>query len=194
MGKAGQTIVVECATTKREQLDLIARLFGTYGHTYIGNPKRRGDIGITCYLNMSFAFLLPKDDAVPDWVQLNENAAAAFAAGYLDAEGSFFISQGIAHFVVSSYDGGILKSLYPWMARMGGRCPEPRIVGRQGCVRPNGAIFRKDLWTLAVNRKASLLRLIELVEPYLRHPKRRRDMQSVRANIQTRNARRGQSV
>ena len=189
MGEAGQTVVVECATTKQEQLDLIVRLFGTYGHTHIGNPKRRGDIGIACYLDMSFAFLLPKEDAVPEWAQLDETASAAFAAGYIDAEGSFFISQGFAHFTVSSYDGNILKWLYQWMSGIGIRCPEPRIVGRKGDVRPSGAVFRKDLWALAVNRKASLLRLIELLDPHLKHPKRRRDMQTARLNVQARNVR-----
>jgi hypothetical protein len=190
MGETGQTIVVECATTKQEQLDLIVSLFGSYGHIYVGNPKRRGDIGITCYLNMSFAFLLPNEDAVPEWVQSNGIASTAFAAGYIDAEGSFFISQGIAHFAISSYDGGILNWLYQWMSSAAILCPRPRIVGRQGALRPNGAVYRKDLWALAVNRKASLLRLIELLEPCLKHPKRRRDMHTARLNIEARNAQR----
>ena len=190
MGDAGQTIAVQCATTKQEQLDLIQRLFGPYGHIHIGNPKRRGDTGIACYLNMSFAFLLPKEDAIPDWAQSHATSSAAFAAGYIDAEGSFFISQGFAHFGVSSYDGGILNGLYHWMSNAGVRCPEPRIVGRQGAVRPNHTVYRKDLWALSVARKDGLLRLIELLGPHLKHAKRRRDMLSARLNIESRNNRR----
>jgi hypothetical protein len=190
MGEVGQTVVVECATTKQEQLDLIADLFAPYGHVYVGKQKRRGDVGITCYLNMSFAFLLPKEDAIPEWAQSGTAALTAFAAGYIDAEGSFYISQNIAHFSVSSYDGGILTGLHRWLKDVGVHCPEPRIVGRRGDVRPNGAVYRKDLWTMSVARKASLLRLIELLDPHLKHAKRRRDMQATRLNIEARNARR----
>jgi len=57
MGEEGQTIVVDCASTKQEQLDLIVSLFGAYGHVYIGNQRRKGDIGITCYLKWSFLSL-----------------------------------------------------------------------------------------------------------------------------------------
>lgn len=190
MGQAGQTIVVECATTKQEQLDLITRLFSPYGHIHIGNPKRRGDRGIACYLNLSFAFLLPKEDSVPDWVRANDTASAAFAAGYIDAEGSFFLSQESAHFAVSSYDGGILNWLYTWMSNLGVHSPQPRRVGRQGAQRPNGAVYRKDLWLLSVSRKTSLLRLIDLLEPHLKHSKRRSDLQKARLNIEMRNTHR----
>lgn len=76
------------------------------------------------------------------------------------------------------------------MQEQGVRCPAPRCVGRASQVRPSGAVFRKDLWALNVNRKTSLLRLIELLEPHLRHAKRRRDMEVVRRNILERNARR----
>ena len=184
LGDTGQTIVVECATTKQEQLDLIADLFGSYGHVFIGNQKQRGDIGIACYLNMSFAFLLSKEDAAPEWVQVNSKAAIAFVAGYIDAEGSFFVvKDGSARFAISSYDGGIISWLYQWMSEVGVRCPQPRLVGRKGTIRPNGAIYRKNLWTLSVNRKDSLFRLIELLEPHLKHPKRCRDMEQVRLNI-----------
>ena len=189
MGKTGQTIVVECATTKQEQLDLITGLFSPYGHVHIGDQKRKGDIGITCYLNMSFAFLLPKEDIVPKWIQTSDATSTAFAAGYIDAEGSFFISNGSARFAVSSYDQGIIHWLYHWMSNAGIQCPRPRIVGKKGMLRPNGSVYREDVWTLSVSRKGSLRRLIELLEPYLKHAKRCRDIQKAKSNIDRRNAR-----
>ncbi len=191
LGAAGQTIVVECSSSQIEQLGLIRELFGPYGHVYESTRlKKDGNRSIACYLNESFAFLLPKIDAAPDEIDGHEAAQAAFAAGYLDAEGSFHLGRGLGHFAVSSYDVGIIHWLNQWMTRHGVVCPLPRCVGRAGQARPSGAVFRKDLWTLNVNRKASLLRLIELLEPFLRHAKRRRDMETVRHNILERNARR----
>ncbi len=129
MGEEGQTLAVECGTTKPEQLDLIASLFGPYGHVHIGKQKRRGDIGIACYLNMSFAFLIPKEDGVPDWVQANDTASIAFAAGYLDAEGSFYLGQDGARFAVTRISHGLhgLASI-PARSRCNMNSPSPRSI------------------------------------------------------------------
>jgi len=108
MGEMGQTVVVECTTTKQEQLDLIADLFAPYGHVYVGKQKRRGDVGITCYLNMSFAFLLPKEDAIPEWAQSGTAALTAFAAGYIDAE-AVFISVRISLTFLSVHTTGVFS-------------------------------------------------------------------------------------
>jgi len=41
-------------------------------------------------------------------------------------------------------------------------------------------------WYLAVNRKLSLHRLFTMIDPFLKHAKRRRDMRRAWANIKAR--------
>jgi hypothetical protein len=40
-------------------------------------------------LNVTFDFLLPKQDAVPGWILESDEPFFAFLAGYIDAEGYF---------------------------------------------------------------------------------------------------------
>src|SRR5205823_9762542 len=44
-------------------------------------------IGMIARLNMTFEFLLPKQDAVPEWILESDEPFFAFLAGYVDAEG-----------------------------------------------------------------------------------------------------------
>jgi hypothetical protein len=46
---------------------------------------------------------------------------------------------------------------------------------------------RKDLWRLNIHRKQALLALFDLLAPYLKHARRRQDMERARANIAKRN-------
>src|SRR6266851_1536602 len=86
-----RTIVVKCTSTRAEQLDLFRDLFGRYGHVYTDEAtqvqRRRQSIGMEVRLNMTFDFLLPKKDQVPEWILGADETFFAFFAGYLDAEG-----------------------------------------------------------------------------------------------------------
>lgn len=185
-GSGESTIVVNCGTTKQEQIDLISNLFRLYGHIQIGRPNQKGCRNINCYLNSTFDFLVPKIDAVPAWVQSNEDNSLAFAAGYIDAEGSFFIAGAAGRFAVSSYDKNIIHWLYDWFIGIGADCRPPNVAGHAGALRPNGSIYKKDVWTLNVNRKKSLAKLTALLEPRLMHAKRLSDLRRVKANVDAR--------
>jgi hypothetical protein len=186
LGKNDTTVVVNCSTTKSEQLELITSLFQPYGHVQLGSPNRKGCRGITCYLNPTFSFLLPKTDEVPVWIQSDDECAVAFAAGYIDAEGSFLLTGKEARFAVSSYDENIIHWLGQVFNNLGVECRPPYLAGKKGYVRPNGSIYRKDLWTLSVARVKSLLHLTTLIVPHLKHAKRKRDAQLVKANVEAR--------
>lgn len=180
--KDGQTLDINSGSTIPDQIQLITDLFEPYGHVYIC-IKKNGESGIHCYVNRSFEFLLPKEDAVPTWVQDSPQASVAFAAGYIDAEGSFFIysSCNTGHFSIGSYDANILKWMYNWLNAQDIRA-KLYMAGRAGQVRPSGRSYKKDYWSLRVNCKDSLLKLIALLEPYLKHAKRRAAMERVKQN------------
>ncbi len=86
-----KTIHVRCGTTIPAQVDLIRGLFEPYGHV----NTRKGTIGETqveCHLDMSFDFLLPKEDRVPDWVTPDDPVLLG-VSGWLHGCGEATLAQ-----------------------------------------------------------------------------------------------------
>jgi transposase-like protein len=186
-GKAGgqsRTIRVEVSSTRAEQLALFRELFAPYGHVWQGRVRDSGRQDLVCHLNFTFDFLLPKRDRVDDWIFSVDENMAAFAAGYVDAEGSFGFNKGDPHFSIDSYDSGILRALHRWFERCGVVCPAPHIVSKKGSYNSGAGVpYSKDVWRLAVYRQRALCNLIDLIRPFVRHAKRRKDMQQVWAIV-----------
>jgi hypothetical protein len=61
-------------------------------------------------------------------------------------------------------------------------CPPP--------VADDRGTYHQTVWLIVVRRKSALLALIEHLRPYLRHPKRRADMERVWDNVVARNRKR----
>jgi hypothetical protein len=180
------TIRVLCASSKFEQIELIRQLFEPYGYVKI-TPMINGLTNISCYLNMTFDFLLPKQDKIEEWIVSDKKFGIAFFAGYIDAEGCFGIdSNGSGNLKVESYDVGILFQLYEILKQLDVICPPPNLIKKKDSAKQK---LNKDLWRLGVYRKTSIDRLCFLLEPYLRHTKRRQDMMITWQNVRDRIAR-----
>ena len=111
--KNSKTICVRSSTTKEVQVILIKNMFLEYGGVWISKPDKKGARRVCCHLNMSFKFLLKKEDNIPRWIRDNTSCFFAFFAGYLDAEGHIEIDKkGCAKLNVASYDKNILHHLY----------------------------------------------------------------------------------
>jgi hypothetical protein len=138
-------------------------------------------------LNDSFDFLLPKEDCVPDWILAEEECFFAFFAGYVDAEGSIRVDRrGIARFDVYSYDKNTLLQSQAKLVAAGAACRPPRLLVPAGRQSSSGIISRKNLWGFSVHRKASLDTLFARLDPYLKHSKRRQDMDRAWDNVKKR--------
>jgi transposase-like protein len=184
--EGSRTVVVKCTSTRTEQVELFRNLFGKYGHVYTDEQsqahRKRQSIGMEVRLNMTFSFLLPKQDAVPEWVVTNDQAFFAFFAGYVDAEGYFrayFVRNQpspLACLEIRSYDSVLLSQLRDGLCDRGVACPPARLRVPAGYTNRAGVRSNRDLWGLGVHRKESLRRLFTKIEPYLRHARRRRDM------------------
>lgn len=185
--EGGQTIRVDCSSTKSEQIELFRGLFSPYGHIRIGNPNKKGCVEVATHLNLTFAFLLNLEDNIPAWILANNEAFFAFLAGYTDAEGNIGIYEGKAVFVLRSYDKNILHQAHAALLTAGIQFPRPRIVRSKGHTDKDGHRLHQDYWSLGTKAKASLLQLFEQIGPYLRHAKRIRDMQAAIKNIEERN-------
>jgi hypothetical protein len=181
-----RTIVIKCTSTRGEQVELFRLLFERYGHVYTDeatvSQRRRQSIGMEVRVNMTFDFLLPKQDSVPAWILENDEPFFAFLAGYVDAEGYFhtYTTNGQtfpqASLEVRSYDATLLSQLQDGLNARGITCPPARLRVQAGYTNKHGVRSNRDLWGLGVHRRQSLRQLSAKIEPYLRHPKRRIDM------------------
>ena len=183
-----QLIIVKGSSTYLEQIRLIKNLFSKYGHIHIRKTQRlsgkRNIIDICCYLNKSFEFLLPKIDRIPNWIRRNKRFFISFLAGYSDAEGWFGFTnikrkwkQPI--FQITTYDKNILNQIWVNLQKFGVVCPKIRLS------RPKSKKYKRnqDCWSLGVNRQKSLLKLLNLLEPYIRHPKRKQIIKKMKLDI-----------
>lgn len=175
------SLEVGCKTTRTEQAELFRSLFAPYGYPYVGEPDKRGERSLVCRLNLSFSFLLTDDDDVPEWIRNDGQCSAAFAAGYVDAEGSFYTffyrsrNEWRSGFNIASQQERIIHWFHDWLLSIGAQCPVPAADNRES--------YHKTVWLIVIRRMSALLTLIECLDPYLRHPKRRADMERVRANV-----------
>lgn len=182
-----QTICVRCSSTKWEQINLIRDLFSSYGHVRINERDKRRAIKIRCHLNMSFDFLLNKKDEIPKWIYKDNQYFMAFLAGYSDAEGHMGVRKdNTAVFLISSYDKNILHQIYKKLNTLNIKCLTPKITRKKG-YKDDFGIRNGDKWEIGVFRKSSLLRLLDSMGAYLRHPKNIKAMKSVIENINERN-------
>jgi len=168
-----EMIVIRCHTTQIAQVTLMRKLFSPYGH--VTSSEGRHGYSVNCFVNMTFNFLLPKHEQVPQDIERSEASIWAFTAGYVDAEGHFGINQGRARFKIDSYDVHILEWISNTLERSSIRIKFRRIA-LEGQQQFRLGIFHKDLWRLEVNEANSLQCFIYLVVPYLQHEKRKTDM------------------
>ncbi len=178
-----ETVVVRLHTTHDVQIDLFKKLFKKYGKVVSYKSPTNPSTNVNVYLNRSFEFLLPKWDLVEDWIVENEKYFRSFAAGYIDAEGTFGIYQGRARFKIDAYDKGILSKIHEWLDR--NKIPNKffRVAKKGDYVKYGNYYFKKEVWRINVNEANALVNFIDLIDPYVKHKKRRSDMEKDIKNI-----------
>ncbi len=185
----GETIKIDCGSTKTAQIDLIKNLFCQYGRVWIGKPNNRKVRQIECFLNLSFDFLLLKRRVADDWIMKNSDTFAAFMAGFIDAEGCIAVNKrGRAYFSLGNYNGFLLRQIRVRLVRLG---LHPTKLARYKSKRQlTWGVYRKngDYWNFAVHRKSSLLALFDLIEPYVKHNDKIKAIAAARQNIKNRNS------
>lgn len=183
-----EVIVARCHTTQKDQLDLIKNVFKKYGQVTISKNSKNSSYQINCFLNDSFEFLLKKGTDVEKWITDDKNCSKSFAAGYVDAEGNIGVYDKRARFKIDSYDKEIIFWFYEWFLKNRIKCPDPIKIGRSGQVYEKrlGYKYNKDLWRIRVSEKNSLENLLILIDPYLKHKKRKSDLKKCLKNLDDR--------
>lgn len=188
LSRSKNLVTTRCTSTKIAQIQLFKNLFKKYGHIHVGKLRKDGNREFLVRLNRTFSFLLPKKDDIPKWVRKDKNYFLSFLAGYTDAEGCIRIgNNNVASFALSSYDKNILKQIHKQLLKIGIKCQPPRISVKKGHKKSDGCVYRNDEWRLNLNKKSSLLLLLEFLKPRLKHQKRLKDLEKTEQNIIKRN-------
>lgn len=188
-----ETINVDCGSTKKEQINLILRLFKPYGRVWISKPNKREATQIECSLNDSFNFLLKKRLLIDSWILKNKRYFWAFLAGFTDAEGCISIDRqhNQAYYSLGNYNKLILNQIRNYLIQNGISCSklsESKIRGKS-CF--DKYFHNQNYWQLRIYSKNSLLTLFDLISPYLKHFAKIRSIQRARQNIRLRNKKYG---
>ncbi|TSC90832.1 MAG: hypothetical protein G01um10142_204 [Parcubacteria group bacterium Gr01-1014_2] len=190
--KYGNTIYAASCTTKNEQIALMKDLFKSFGHIHINQNKKDTKSGqinsfhFVANLNSSFDFLLNKKDKIEKWILEDNDYFTSFLAGYVDAEGSFGIYNGFGEFALGSYDKNIINQIHCKLKFLNVKTDKPRIMVRAGYIDKRGIRTFRDLWSSRIRRKYELYKFINLIEPYIKHAKRKNDLLKVKENVVSR--------
>lgn len=187
--KTGETISIECGTTKEEQLDLVKELFQDYGPVWISKKNRKGARNIGANLSMSFSFLLSK--FAESWLFDKEEQFFPFLAGFTDAEGHIGCSKGLARYSLGNYDIKLLKRIREALFKFGVECRKISISKRKGRPTTEGYTYNADYAILEIGKKFYLSMLLNALKPYIKHKAKIRALDEALENIETRNKRFG---
>ncbi len=186
IGRKSGTVKIDCGSTKREQIELIRNLFSRYGHVWISKPTTAGKRQIEAFLDDSFGFLLDGRKKM-DWA-IQGDSFVPFLAGFTDAEGRVFITNGKAAFSIGNYDKDLLGLLRDGLLKRGIK-PVYLYRARKKYAIAGGYRQRQLYWHLKISTKEQLLKLFNMLGPHIRHRKRKRDIQKALKNIESRNIR-----
>lgn len=192
--KNSETISIDCGSTKPRQISLIKSLFSPYGRVWISKPSKSGKTQIECGVNETFSFLLKKYDKFPTWALKKRILTLPLLAGFVDAEGSFFLFK-VKHgrssaFSIGNYNKDLLEQIQEQLEKL--NIKSRLFMGTKKGYRGKDGYFRNnDYWILTINRKSDLYRFTNLIEPYLKHKNKIQDARRVINNINERNRRYG---
>jgi len=190
--KNSPTLRIGTNSTKTAQIELVEKLFKPYGHIWKSRPyflksktttRIQKAVHIRCFVNRSFDFLKDKKDEIVPWILKSKKYFAAFLAGYIDAEGSFCICGGDGVAYVGSQDKNIIHQIQKKLIELGILCRPPQIKRKKGTRDIRGTISNEDVWGVWIHRKNAILKLINLINPYLKHADKRRRMKILMNNI-----------
>lgn len=184
VGKKSKTIKVDCRTTMPEQVRLINNLFKNYGRVWIGRPNKEGKVQIEAFLDDSFSFLLNTKKETTLLLN-NDEYFLHFLAGFVDADGSIFITNKQARFAIGSYNSQLLKKIRKKLLKLG-IVVAKLVRDKKLYIDKSGYKRNNYYWHLTVNRKDSLINLFNIIGPYLKHEKRVSDMQKAIHNLKSR--------
>ena len=188
--KTNQVVVVRGSTTKPAQAELIKQLFKPHGGVKTARALR-GTIEQYAFLDRSFDFMLPKQDAIEPWINSCPRCFLAFFSGYFDAEGCVLLrkskSGDFGGFEIQTYDKNIIFQSWNNFHQLCVDCPQPSLSKPAGYINSNGVRNNCDSWRLSIYAKASVWRLINFMKYFMKHQDKALRLRQLEQNIIERN-------
>ncbi|MFH1520442.1 MAG: LAGLIDADG family homing endonuclease [Candidatus Micrarchaeota archaeon] len=184
VGKKSKTVKVDCGSTKQEQIDLIYDLFSKYGRVWVSKPNNSGKVQIEAFLDESFDFLINCRQKLD--LEFKKELFIPFFAGFTDAEGSIFITNNKAAYSLGNYDNELLEAIKKKL-KIYNIAPVYIYKAKKRYTITGGYKQRYCYWHLKISRKELLLKLFNMLDPYLKHSKRKGDIEKALANLSRRN-------
>jgi len=184
--KRSETISIACGSTKKAQIDLIKDLFSPYGRVWAGRMNDRGVVNTEAFVNKSFNFLLPETRTY-EWCAKHKEHFYSFLAGFTDAEGSFFISEGKAFIAWGNYDRQLLQFIRNNLKLYGVEVPKlfsDKLKGKRGV---HGFVRNQTYHHLSICKKTEVKKLINCLRPHIRHRDKIKKLAVIEENIKLRN-------
>jgi len=85
--------------------------------------------------------------------------------------------------VSARQDKNILHQIRAKLIELGILLRPPQIVRKEGTRDIRGTISNKNIWAIFMHRKNAILKLIDLINPYLKHADKQRRMKILTNNI-----------
>lgn len=181
-GAHSETISIGCGSTKPAQIKLIEGLFSQYGRVWKGRPDKRGAINVEAFVNKSFSFLLP-DTRDYKWCEKKREHFFSFLAGFTDAEGSLFLSNGKAFIAWGNYDVEVLNFIKTRLKKFGITIPKMHCDSLIGYIGKSGYTRNKQYWHLSCARKNTVKQLLDELEPFTLHSDKKKALVRLRRNL-----------
>ena len=179
-----KTICVASGSTIKEQIELIKELFEKYGRIWIKKTKDN-KINIQANLDLSFDFLL--DKTFPLWVEKNREHFFSFLAGFTDAEGTISTNKNKSYYSLSNCNEIFLEKIKENLRKFEIPCNDLTVDNRKGKTTFIKYNFNFNYWTLRINCKEDLLKLLNLLQPYIKHKNKVKALNIAIQNINMRN-------
>ncbi len=188
-GPKSKTIQVKLGTTIREQVMLFEKLFSPYCKVW-KKKTATGKINLQAGVDETFNFLLPKKE--PRQIFNKPNVFFPFLAGFVDAEGCIRISNGRAYLALGNMNRPLLCRIKKTLERLEFEIPKIIYSDHTQYVGKDGSGHNGPYYTIRVNKKTTLLRLLSKIVRFSRHPNKIKDIKLAINNIVQRNGKEAQ--
>lgn len=174
----GKQVIISVSTTHRPMLKLFTRLFGEWGHMYVG-PQRGGEHRpfswkASAHLHSSFSFLLPAPKVVPPQILNDDGLFFRFLAALTDSEGGFGIYPCHGRWIRFDYylvstNLDILNQIHQKLTSLGLRVRTYRMRKEGQATRGMYGTPKKACWQIRILNKGDIIWLAQKLLPLSLH-------------------------
>lgn len=188
-GGKSETISIACSSTKPAQINLIKKLFSSYGHIWVSKKNNKGIVSIEAFVDLSFSFLFKNSKNIRKNLKSfnKESVFLSFLAGFSDAEGSIYISNNQARMSWGNYDLFLIEYIKQGLHNIGIETSKIICDNLQGYEGKDGYKRKKNYYHLTCNKKMFLKNLLEILDPYIFHSDKKKSLKIALKNISDRN-------